>query len=56
MIGAMLSPWYAVALGTTSFGVCLWLHVRNTPHADASGLALLAGVCVLLIFQSLEIV
>lgn len=56
MIAPLLAPWAAIAVGTTSFGVCLWLHVRHTPEQDATVLALLAGCCVLLIFQSLEIV
>ncbi len=56
MIAPLLAPWAAIAVGTSTFGVCLWLHVRHTPEQDASGLALLAGCCVLLIFQSLEII
>ncbi len=56
MIAPLLAPWAAIAVGTSTFGVCLWLHLRHTPEQDAWRLALLAGCCVLLIFQSLEAV
>jgi len=55
MIAPLLAPWAAIAVGSSTFGVCLWLHVRHKPEEDASGLALLAGCVVVLILQSLEI-
>lgn len=56
MIGAVLAPWVAVGIGSTTFVVYLGLRIRNTPEQDASGLALLAGSVVLLTLQTLGVV
>lgn len=56
MIAPLLAPWAAIVVGTSTFGVCLWLHLRNTQPQDASAVALLAGAVVLLILQSLGVV